>query len=407
MVWISAHLGTLDMQQIIHYSPGASTLLLPLSLLCFAAFIKSAQVPFQDWLLGAMVAPTPVSALLHSSTMVKAGVYLVLRLAPAFAGTFLSLCVGLFGAFTFLSAAALAVGQSNAKKILAYSTVSNLGLILCCAGLNSRGAITAAILLMMFHAVSKALLFLCVGTIEQHISSRDIEDMQGLYVEMPFTAMITVMGAMTMILPPFGMVLGKWMAMESAVMDLSTTFMLTLGSSLTVVYWARWAGILMSAPFAGRLHLEKQSIMTRGPLVVLCTGAMALGFMAPWLYLNIVLPALGIASSSSAAPFSANTGILANSVGSFAVHPLFLIAVLGFASGVVALARARNARFTAPYLGGVQTSGPGVFRGPMTRDFKAEVGGYYLPSIFGEDRLTVWANLGAGALLILMVGGAL
>ena len=84
-----------------------------------------------------MVAPTPVSALLHSSTMVKAGVFLVLRFSPAFAGTFLGTAIAVCGAFTFVATAALAVSQSNAKKILAYSTISNLGLMIACAGLGS------------------------------------------------------------------------------------------------------------------------------------------------------------------------------------------------------------------------------------------------------------------------------
>ena len=137
-----------------------------------------------------MVAPTPVSALLHSSTMVKAGVYLVLRLSPAFAGTMLAGIVSLTGAFTFVAASALACGQSNGKKILAYSTIANLGLIIACAGMATPAAITAAILLIIFHAVSKGLLFLCVGTIEQHIGSRDIESMRGLYKIMPRVAVI-------------------------------------------------------------------------------------------------------------------------------------------------------------------------------------------------------------------------
>lgn len=179
----------------------------------------------------------------------------------------------LFGAFTFLATAGLAVGERNGKKILAYSTVSNLGLIFACTGINTQGALTAAILLIVFHAVSKALLFLCIGTIEQKISSRDIEDMQGLYSEMPVTAIITVMGAITMILPPFGMVLGKWMAMEAADRNLPTILMLAVGSAMTVVYWARWAGILMSAPFVGSLRPEKQPALTWIPLVLLCGGA--------------------------------------------------------------------------------------------------------------------------------------
>ena len=185
--------GSLQLQSILSAGGGGSGVyLLALALLCLAAFVKSAQFPFQSWLLGAMVAPTPVSALLHSSTMVKVGVYLVLRLAPGFTGTLLSDSVAVFGAFSFLAGAALAVGQSNGKKVLAYSTISNLGLIFACAGLNTAEAVTAAMLLLLFHAVVKAMLFLSVGAIEQHIASRDIEDMRGLYAVMPLTALITV-----------------------------------------------------------------------------------------------------------------------------------------------------------------------------------------------------------------------
>jgi ech hydrogenase subunit A len=92
--------------------------------------------------------------------------------------TYLGYGVALCGAFTFLATAALAVGQSNGKKILAYSTISNLGLIVACAGIGTPAPMTAAMLIIIFHAVSKGLLFLCVGTIEQYIGSRDIEDMR-------------------------------------------------------------------------------------------------------------------------------------------------------------------------------------------------------------------------------------
>ncbi len=128
----------------------------------------------------------------------------------------------MFGAFSFLAGAALAVGQSNGKKVLAYSTISNLGLIFACAGINTAEAMTAAMLLLIFHAVVKALLFLSVGAIEQHIASRDIEDMRGLYAVMPLTALITVAGVLMMIMPPFGVLLSKWMAMEAAAAATST-----------------------------------------------------------------------------------------------------------------------------------------------------------------------------------------
>jgi len=127
---------------------------LPLALLCVAGFTKAAQMPFQSWLLGAMVAPTPVSALLHSSTMVKAGVYLLLRISPALHGTPISKVVAAVGAFTFVAAAMIAISQGKAKRVLAYSTISNLGLIIACIGLNTAMTVSAAMMLIVFHAIT-------------------------------------------------------------------------------------------------------------------------------------------------------------------------------------------------------------------------------------------------------------
>lgn len=404
LILIYQKMGTMDLQQVMSAGPAAGLPLTALTLLCFSAFTKSAQFPFQSWLLGAMVAPTPVSALLHSSTMVKIGVYFALRLAPAMQGTLLSQALAVFGAFSFLAGAALAVGQSNGKKVLAYSTVSNLGLIFACIGLNTHQAMTAAVLLIIFHAVVKALLFLCVGTIEQHIESRDIEDMRGLYAKMPLTALITVMGVIMMIMPPFGMLLGKWMALEAAAKNLIVIILTAIGSALTVMYWARWAGTLMSDPFAGRFKLERQPLLTWGALTSLCVGAGILSVTSPWLYTRLFTPAL---SPGYVPAYGMVAGVLENSTGAFAVLPLSLVAILGFIHSVWAMRSARGARICAPYLSGLQTEEPGVFLGPMNQPAKAEARNYYLSSIFGERKLTVWINLSAGVLLTLMLGGAL
>ena len=160
----------------------APALILPIMLLSIAGLTKAAQMPFHSWLLGAMVAPTPTSALLHSSTMVKAGVFLLVKLAPVYlAYPAASTMVVSIGGITFVLCSFMAITQSNAKRVLAYSTIANLGLISACAGVGTAEAVWAAIFLIIFHTVSKSVLFLCVGTVEHRIGSRNIEDMDGLF----------------------------------------------------------------------------------------------------------------------------------------------------------------------------------------------------------------------------------
>jgi ech hydrogenase subunit A len=403
MILIHRETGALDLQRIVATKPAAGLPLAGLALLCLAGFIKSAQFPFQSWLLGAMLAPTPVSALLHSSTMVKVGVYLVIRLAPAFHGTFLGQGVAVLGAFAFLSGAALAVGQSNGKKVLAYSTISNLGLIFACAGVGTPDSMAAGTVLLAFHAIVKALLFLCVGAIEQVIESRDIEDMRGLYSRLPLTAILTVGGIILMIMPPFGVVLGKWMAMESAAASVPVIVPLAAGSALTVMYWARWAGTLMSDPFTGALHIERQPALTWGALGVLSVGAGVLSVGAPWLHPWLFAAPV---TPGHAPAYVSAAGVLESPYGVFAVVPLSAVALLGLLHALWAMGGARRARLVAPYLSGIQTSEPRVFVGPMGRPVKAEASNYYLSSLFGERRLTFWVNLVAGLMLLLMLGGA-
>ncbi len=400
MVWAYAQTGTLDVSAMLAAGPATGGLLVAVGFLCLAGFVKAAQLPFQSWLLGAMVAPTPVSALLHSSTMVKAGVYIVLRFAPMFRGTFVSDGIALCGAFTFLACAALAIGQSNGKKILAYSTVSNLGLIIACAGLNTPLALSAAILLIIFHAISKSLLFLCVGTIEQAIGSRDIEDMRGLFKTMPRTAAIAIVGILTMLLPPFGVLLCKWMAIEAASGHLFVVVMMALGSALTVLYWARWAGLLMGGHKIGGPS-ERQPLFTSFPLKLLCLGAMVFGFLAPLIYSELLAPLM------SSAAMTVDNGIIATATGGFAIYPLFLLIGVASLFALNRAMRSRDVREVAPYVGGANVTDEGAFNGPMDTVVPYSASNYYLGEFFGEARLTLGANIAAVGLIVLMMGGAL
>ena len=134
------------MQAVVNPALWTGASLLPIALLALAGCVKAAQMPFQSWLLGAMVAPTPVSALLHSSTMVKAGVFLLMRLSPVLAGSgWFEGLVTAVGLTTVLFAAFIAVFKHDLKGLLAYSTVSHLGLITFLVGLGSPLAAVAAV----------------------------------------------------------------------------------------------------------------------------------------------------------------------------------------------------------------------------------------------------------------------
>ncbi len=408
--------GTLSIQHLLALSqtPCAATaaLLLPMALLCIAGFTKSAQMPFQSWLCGAMVAPTPVSALLHSSTMVKAGVYLIVRMAPGYAGTTLSTGVALFGAFTFLMASFLAAGQSNGKKVLAYSTIANLGLIVACAGINTAAAITAAILLIIFHAISKGLLFLCVGAIEQKIGSRDIEDMRGLFKVMPRTAVIASIGIATMMLPPFGMLLAKWMAIESAAMANAAMPLLVvaiaLGSAITVLFWARWAGVLLGSNNIGLTgEKEAQACSIAFPLKALAACALLFSLLVPFIYNGLVAPMAAMYGDPST--FTVCAGTFNNGIGMFAVYPLYVLLGLGFYVAYRAAKNTPNSAASLPYMGGVQAEQDGQvgFNGPMNQFVPAAASNYYLARIFGEETLEKPSNIIAIVLLVLLIGGLL
>lgn len=185
-------------------------LYLPILLLLLGgAFTKSAQFPFHFWLPNAMAAPTPISAYLHSATMVKLGIYLLARFSPVLAGTelWLALVAGA-GGLTMLLGGILAVLEHDLKRILAWSTVSALGILTLLFGIGTPAAITAAILLLLTHALYKSSLFLVAGALDHGAGSRDTRQLGGLAKQMPWLAAAAILAALAMAgLPPlFGFI---------------------------------------------------------------------------------------------------------------------------------------------------------------------------------------------------------
>jgi len=167
-----------------------------LLLVLAGAFTKSAQFPFHFWLPHAMAAPTPVSAYLHSATMVKAGVFLLARMYPALGGSELWFwCVAPVGLATLVIGAYIAIFQHDLKGLLAYSTISHLGLITLLFGIDSRLAVVAGVFHILNHATFKASLFMAAGIIDHEAGSRDMRKLNGLWKTMPITAMLGMVAA--------------------------------------------------------------------------------------------------------------------------------------------------------------------------------------------------------------------
>ncbi len=227
-----------------------------LGLILVGCFTKSAQFPFHFWLPHAMAAPTPVSAYLHSATMVKAGVFLLARLWPVLAGTpEYTVIVTSVGLVTMVLGAGVALFRHDLKSILAYSTISQLGMLVMLLGFSLKAAVLAAVLSILNHAAFKAALFMSAGIIEHETGTRDIRRLGGLAKAMPITALIATLAAASMAgLPPLGGFISKELmfGQTPAIALLGLPWLLpalaTLGAGLSVGYALRFAAHL----FAGQ-----------------------------------------------------------------------------------------------------------------------------------------------------------
>lgn len=228
---------------------------LPVLLLILAgAFTKSAQFPFHFWLPAAMVAPTPVSAYLHSATMVKAGIYLLARLSPALGGTGAwTVLVTVSGALTMLVGGYLALCHTDLKRILAYSTVSALGTLTLLLGLGSSYAVTAALVFLLAHALYKGALFMVAGAVDHKTGTRDVDRLGGLGHAMPITAAAAVLAAVSLAgLGPVLSFIGKELLLQAVLVEQEARFVVVLAAVLAGALFVAVAGIAGVRPFIGQ-----------------------------------------------------------------------------------------------------------------------------------------------------------
>ncbi|TNH39854.1 putative monovalent cation/H+ antiporter subunit A [Paracoccus haeundaensis] len=248
------------------------------------AFTKSAQVPFHFWLPNAMAAPTPVSAYLHSATMVKAGVFLMARMNPALGGTDAWFWIlTLFGGVTAVFASVMALRQTDIKQVLAYTTLMALGTLTMFIGAGTHYAIVAAMLFLVVHSLYKAALFLMIGIVDHATGTRDAGVLGGLSKAMPLTGLAAALAAISMagIPPMIGFIGKEFMYKAGMGLDGFGAFWVTAMAFAASVLMFAVGGIVALKPFRGDLRPtpttphEGPWAMLAGPLVL---GALSLIF---------------------------------------------------------------------------------------------------------------------------------
>jgi multicomponent K+:H+ antiporter subunit A len=306
--------GTFEISEILTRGEQikAAPLYLPtLLLILIGAFTKSAQFPFHFWLPHAMAAPTPVSAYLHSATMVKAGVFLLARLWPALSGTpEWFLIVSLTGLVTMVIAAWIAIFKDDLKALLAFSTVSHLGFLTMLLGLSTRMAVVAAVFHVLNHATFKAALFMSAGIVDHETGTRDIRRLGGLVHVMPITSTLAIIAAAAMAgIPGLNGFLSKEMMLEEAAHTVYAGLpwlfpvLATVGGLFSAAYSAR----LAFAVFFGRKrndyphHPHDPPFGMWLPVAILVVPVIAIGLM-PEIFAGAVVARTATATAGGTLP---------------------------------------------------------------------------------------------------------
>ncbi len=269
-----------------------------LVLLLAGAFTKSAQVPFHFWLPNAMEAPTPVSAYLHSATMVKAGVYLMARIHPAMGDTALwETVLTTFGGATFLAGTLLAIRQTDLKLILAYTTVASLGLLTMLLGVGSEYAVTAAMTYLFAHSLFKGALFMVAGSVDHGTGTRDATVLSGIGRAMPITAAAGALAVLSMAgVPPFVGFLAKEVIYKGTVAA-DAAVLVTAVAVIGNILMGAAGGLAGVRPFIGRRQPTPKEPHEGSPSIWL--GALVLALLGivsivdlHWTSVHIVGPAV-------------------------------------------------------------------------------------------------------------------
>ena len=284
VVMLGVTAGTFTLSQILADPPSGPLITTSIVLMIVGGISKSAIIPFQFWLPGAMAAPTPASAYLHAATMVKAGIYLFARLAPAFA--VLPLWQPLLmtlGGGTMLFGAVVALRQRDLKLLLAYGTVSQLGLMTLLIGCGNPDALLGGLAMLIAHATFKAPLFFVVGIIDTSTGTRDLTELSGLRKSMPMVAAMATLAAISMAgIPPMLGFAAKE-AGYAGLLDGGTaggigTAVMAIGSALTVAYSARFLwGAFADKPGVAATRPSPAPAWMTGPTLLLVALGLVLG----------------------------------------------------------------------------------------------------------------------------------
>ncbi|MCK0090267.1 Na+/H+ antiporter subunit A [Rhodococcus sp. HNM0563] len=309
--------GSYNLSAVIEVAPEGWLAGVAIVLVLIGALSKSAVVPLHFWLPGAMAAPTPVSGYLHAAAMVKAGIYLVARLAPAFADAapWRPIVITL-GLASMILGGWRAFRAFDLKLILAFGTVSQLGFLTALVGIGSREAALAGMTMVIAHAMFKACLFMVVGIIDHSTGTRDIRKLAHLGLRTPILAVVAAMAAASMAgLPPFIGFVGKEAALEAALSAdvvpdwarIAIVSGMVLGSILTLAYsirfiWGAFGRKQLKRPSPSVQNLHAPGMLLLSAPTLLAVAGLAAGFAAPWVD-ALVAPYADTLAASLAEPY--------------------------------------------------------------------------------------------------------